>query len=411
MLTSSSKLFLPSLLAGALLFTACQKNGATPDQPPYVHQLSDAERSTVANANDFAFRAFGTLRGAAPADNLCISPLSISAALTMAYNGADGTTKTAMKQALGFQPQTDSEINESFRSLFSWLGSLDPNVTFTTGNSIWYGQQYQLQTPFVQQNQTYFGATVRGVDFRSSATKDVINNWVNTQTGGKIPTIVEATKPDDVMYLINALYFKGTWAYRFDPQSTQPGPFYRENGSPITKNFMSLTRGRYRRYADGQKLIVDLPYGNQHFSMTLVVPQGRSTLADVAGRLTRSQLDTCLAAANVTSLELRLPKFRLEYAQKLNDALAQLGMGVAFTDQANFGRMLAGRTINLQISEVQHKTFLEVNEEGTEAAAATSVGVTVTSIPEVVLVNRPFLFLIREKSSNAILFIGQIMNP
>lgn len=414
MLTATLKKAALSLLAGALLFApACQKQDvAVIDDPKGTlpRPLTGAERNTLTSANDFAFRAFGALRSNAPASNICISPLSISAALTMAYNGADGTTKVDMKQTLGFQPQTDTEINEAFQSLFALFQGLDPQVTFTTGNSIWYGQQFQLQAPFVQANQQYFGATVQPVAFGAPATTGLINNWVNTQTRGKIPTIVDFTTADDVMYLINALYFKGTWTYRFDPLNTRAGLFYPETGAPVSKDFMSLTTGRYRRYQDAQQQVIDLPYGNRQFSMTFVVPQGQSTLASVAGRLTRPQLDTWLAAADSTSLELRLPKFRLEYKEELRQALTQLGMGSAFTN-ANFGRMLAGGSSGLAISSVKHKTFLEVNEEGTEAAAVTSVSIVTTSLPPVVQVNRPFLFLIREKSSGAILFIGQITNP
>ncbi|MBD2721592.1 serpin family protein [Hymenobacter armeniacus] len=416
MSTFSAKTALLGLLAGGLLFSSCQKhdvaapNPAAPEAMP-VRPLTGAERNTVTSANDFAFQAFGALRAATPADNICISPLSISAALTMAYNGADGSTKAAMKQTLGFQPLTDLQINEAFQSLFALLGGLDPKVTFTTGNSIWVGQQYQLQAPFVQTNQQYFGATVQPVAFGVPATTALINNWVNTQTQGKITSILNGTNPNDVMYLINALYFKGAWTYRFDPQNTRPGSFFYENGTSATKSFMSLTTGRYRRYRDAQQLVVDLPYGNRRFSMTLVVPQGQNTLASVAGRLTNSQLNAWLAATDSTGLELRLPKFQLAYEQKLNAMLTQLGMGVAFSGQANFGRMLAGGSSGLAISEVKHKTFLDVNEDGTEAAAVTSVGIVVTSLPQPTFVDRPFLFLIREKSTGSILFMGQMTNP
>jgi serpin B len=145
--------------------------------------------------------------------------------------------------------------------------------------------------------------------------------------------------------------------------------------------------------------------------MTLVVPQGQTTLTNVASRLTGAQLSTWLAAADTSRLELRMPKFRLEYEQELNDALSKMGMGVAFSNQANFSRMLAGNSSGLSISAVKHKTYIDVNEEGTEAAAVTSVGIVNTSVPQVVEVNRPFLFLIREKASNTILFIGQVTNP
>ncbi|MDO7846531.1 serpin family protein [Hymenobacter sp. M29] len=410
-----SKPALLGLLAGTLLFPACQKHDvADPNPAPEAlptRPLTTAERSTVSSANDFAFEAFGKLRTAAPADNLCISPLSISAALTMAYNGADGTTKAAMKQTLGFQPLTDTQINEAYQSLFALLGGLDPRVTFTTGNSIWYGQQYRLQAPFVQANQQYFGATVRPLAFGAPAAAATINDWVNTQTRGKIPTIINGTTPNDVMYLVNALYFKGAWTYRFDPQNTRPGTFNRENGTTTTTDFMGLTTGYYRRYQDAQLQLIDLPYGNRRFSMTFVVPRGQATLASVASRLTRAQLNTWLAATDSTSLQLRLPKFKFSYEEELSSMLTQLGMGEAFSGQANFSRLFDGGPSSLSISAVQHKTFLEVNEEGTEAAAVTSVGIVTTSIPPTTLIDRPFLFLIREKSSGAILFIGQLTNP
>jgi serpin B len=415
MFSFTPKPALLSLLAGALLFTACQKHEVAAPAAGEVAQptrpLTSAERSTVSSANDFAFQAFDKLRTATPDDNMCISPLSISAALTMAYNGADGSTKAAMKQTLGFQPLTDTEINEAYRSLFALLGGLDPQVTFTWGNSIWYGQQYRLQAPFVQANQQYFGATVQPVAFGVPATTGAINNWVSTQTRGKIATILDATTPDDVMYLLNALYFKGAWTYRFNPQNTRPGAFTLENGRRVTTDFMSLSTGRYRRYQDAQQQVIDLPYGNRRFSMSFVVPQGQSTLASVAARLTRAQLNAWLAAADSTGLELRLPKFRFAYEKGLSAMLTQLGMGEAFSGRANFSRMLDGGPSNLSISEVLHKTYLEVNEEGTEAAAVTSVGMVTTSLPPVVSVDRPFLFVVREKSSGAILFIGQLMNP
>jgi serine protease inhibitor len=414
MLFSPIKTSLLGLAGSVLLLAGCQKEVVTPPgntTPANVRPLSTAERQTVGSSNDFAYRAFDALRQAAPADNLFISPLSISAALTMAYNGADGSTKAAMKQTLGFQPQTDQQINQSYQDLFALFGGLDSRVTFTAANSIWHGQQYQLAAPFVQKNQTYFGATVQGVDFGAAATKDVINHWVSTNTQGRIPTIVNQTTVDDVMYLINAIYFKGAWTYRFDPQLTRPEPFRFENGSTRNVEFMTLLRGKYLRYQDAQQQVIDLPYGNRQFSMTLVVPQGSNTLASVAGRLNSSQLASWLGAADTTNLELHLPKFRLEYEKELSESLSQLGMDVAFGSQANFSQMLAGGPGNLAISEVKHKTFLEVNEEGTEAAAATSVGIVVTSLPPSVRIDRPFVFLIREKSSNAILFIGQLTNP
>jgi serine protease inhibitor len=149
------------LLAGASVLASCQKQESAPeDNTPNLRPLSTAERQTVSSANDFAFRAFATVRQSTSDGNLCLSPLSISAALTMACNGADGTTKAAMKQALGVAVQTDQEINESYKSLFTLLTGIDKKVEFSTANSLWYNQQYQVKSPFVQINQLYFGATV-----------------------------------------------------------------------------------------------------------------------------------------------------------------------------------------------------------------------------------------------------------
>lgn len=413
----STRAFLLPVLAGGLLLAGCQKElaSAPEDNTPNLRSLTSAERQTVSGANDFAYRAFGALRQAKPGDNLCISPLSIAAALTMACNGADGTTKEAMKQTLGVASQTDAEVNESFQGLFSLFRGLDKRVAFSTANSVWYAKKYQLQAPFVQTNQTYFGATVQPVDFSSPSAKDAINNWVVTNTQGRIQSILDNTSEDDRLYLLNAIYFKGAWTYRFDQALSKPEAFHYEDGSTKNVSFMTLRQGRYRLHQEARLGVIDLPYGNRQFSMTLVVPQGTATLGEVASQLSSSQLAKWLAASDTIGTELHLPKFRLEYKQELKECLAQLGMGIAFDDsRADFSRMLAGNARGLAISQVKHKTYLEVSEEGTEAAAVTAVGITLTTSagpPPALRIDRPFLFLIREKATNTILFVGQLTNP
>ncbi|PSR53524.1 proteinase inhibitor I4 serpin [Adhaeribacter arboris] len=401
-------------VAGAIcLLSSCQKDMVAPDQNnnPKVRPLATQEVKTISSSNDFAFRAFAALRAVESEQNLFISPLSISSALTMTYNGADGTTKEAMRQTLGFEPQTDVEINQAYKSLTELLINMDKKVTLTTANSIWYAQQFQLQAPFVQNNKTYFNATVQGLDFASPSAKNTINNWVKDYTQGKIASIVQEIRPEHVLFLVNAIYFKGTWTYPFTKNLTKPAPFRKEDGSTVNVDFMTMEKGRYLVYEDAQKQVIDLPYGNRQFSMTLIVPKEQNTVRDIAANLSSSQLATWLSNADSTSLELHLPKFKLEYKKELSETLTQLGMGEAFSNQANFSRMLSNSNQGLAISEVMHKAFVEVNEEGTEAAAATSVGIVVTSLPSIIQVNRPFVFLIREKSTNAILFIGQLMNP
>ncbi|MCX2741428.1 serpin family protein [Pontibacter anaerobius] len=401
--------FLSIAAAAALLFSACQPEDVE-DNTPNVRPLSVQEQKTIESSNDFAFRSFAKLSEEED-DNVFISPLSISMALTMTYNGADGTTKEAMRQTLGFDLASDEDINKSYKELAALLKGIDKKVVFTSANSLWHNKDYTLRTPFVELNKTYFDATVQGLNFSSPAAKDQMNNWVKEKTSGKITSIIEETSANDVLFLLNAIYFKGTWTYKFDKSLTKPGAFFLEDGSTVTHDFMWLKKGKYLSYEDASKRIIDLPYGNEQFSMTLVIPTGQHKVQDVVQELSAVNLKTWLASADTSGHELLMPKFKLEYKEKLNDMLTQLGMGVAFTGNADFSRMVEGNP-GLAISKVMHKTFVEVNEEGTEAAAVTSVGIEVTSAnPSPYRIDRPFIFMIREKSSNAILFIGKLMQP
>ncbi|TGE23328.1 serpin family protein [Hymenobacter metallicola] len=403
-----------ALSGASLLFSACQKDATAPaveDNTPVTRPLTEAEAKTVHSANDFAFRSFAALQAKEASKNLFISPLSISAALTMAYNGADGTTKEAMRQTLGFQPQTDEQIGQAYQSLNQLLRGIDKRVTFTPANSIWHGKQYQLAAPFVQKNSTYFDATVQALDFNSPDAVKTINGWVSDKTQGKIDGIVEDLSPEHVMVLVNAIYFKGVWTYPFDKKLTQKAPFRRDDGSQTDVDFMSAPNSEFLYYEDAQHQVIDLPYGNKQFSMTLILPLGQNTVSSIVRNLSNAQLTGWLTKAKPSGLPLRLPRFKMTYKATLNDMLSQLGMGEAFSSRANFSQMLAGGSRNLAIDAVLHKTYVEVNEEGTEAAAVTSVGIVTTSIPPTIAVDRACVFLIREKSSNAILFIGQLMNP
>ncbi|AKD02451.1 serpin family protein [Pontibacter korlensis] len=402
-------LILSIATAASVLLSACQHDEVA-ENSPNVRELTVQEQKIVSSSNDFAFRSFALLSEDEGAENMFVSPLSISMALTMTYNGADGATKEAMRQTLGFEPASDEEINRSFKSLAELLKGIDRKVIFTSANSLWYRNDLQLQAPFLNANQTYFDATVQGLDFSSPAAKDQINNWVKDKTDGKIENIVKEVTPRHVLFLINAIYFKGTWTYPFDKKLTQPGQFFLEDGSTLTHDFMTMREGKYLYYQDQTKEVLDLPYGNQQYSMTLVVPKEEQTVQDMVQELSKANLTTWLMAADSTKLELHMPKFKLEYEKELNDLLEQMGMSIAFTGEADLSRMVEGRS-NLAISEVSHKTFVEVNEEGTEAAAVTSVGIIETSLPPSIRINRPFVFMIREKSSNAILFIGKLMKP
>jgi serpin B len=395
-----------------ILFASCENNQVNlSDNSPNVRPLSTREAQTVNSSNNFAFDIFTRLNEKEGSKNVFISPLSLSMALTMAYNGAGASTKEAMRQTLGFEPGSEDDLNESFRSVAGLLNNIDKTVNFQAANSIWHSQDLALQSNFVTANQKYFDAKVQGLDFTNPASKDIINKWVKEKTAGKIDEIVKEIRRDHLLFLLNAIYFKGNWTYTFDKKNTREAPFYLTDGSTRNVNMMELKNARYLLYQDATKTLVDLPYGNKQFSMTLLIPSGDSKLTDIAGDLNLANLNNWLSKADSTSLALYLPKFTMEYEVKLKETLSAMGMEEAFGNQADFSRMIEGITGGIAINEVTHKTFVDVNEEGTEAAAATSIDVILTSLPPSIRADKPFIFLIREKSSNTILFIGKLENP
>jgi serpin B len=398
-------------LLGLLVFPACQQNETKPDDnKPNLRPLTDNEKSTIQNSNNFAFSILKKINQNEESNvNIFISPLSISMALTMAYNGADTETKAEMKQALDFQTLSDAEINGSFESLSNLLTNIDKTVKFNPANSIWYRNSLTIQPDFVSVNQKHLDAEVNPLDFNNStAAKNTINQWVDNKTNGLIKEIVEEVSDRSYMFLINAIYFKGTWAFPFDKKLTKNQVFK----GTITKSVPFMEgKPKANIWIDDIKTLVDLPYGNKQFSMSILMPNEGQNLDDFINQLTISQLNTWLAQSANKEIMLKMPKFKFAYKNKLNDELQALGMSSAFSDNADFSKMLVGFDKgDLSITSVQHKSFVQVDEEGTEAAAATSVEIGPTSGPLSIIVDRPFVFLIREKSSGAIIFVGKVVN-
>jgi serpin B len=302
-------------------------------------------------------------------------------------------------------------VNESFKSLNTLLTGIDKKVDFSTANSIWHKNEITLQPAFAALNNNYFDAEVKGLNFMDPASPTIINNWVKENTKGKIEEIVESIRPDHVMFLINAIYFKGTWTYQFDKKLTHDAPFYLTDGSTTTCKTMVLKNSQYLLHQDNLKTMVDLPFGNKQFSMTLIIPGNNKNLQDVEKELTMASLNNWLNEAKEATLDLYMPRFTLDYEIQLKETLSAMGMAEAFSDQADLNRMIEGVSDGIAIGDVKHKTFIEVNEEGAEAAAATSVDIVVTSLPPAVYANKPFIFMIREKSSNTVLFIGKLVKP
>jgi serpin B len=332
-------------------------------------------------------------------------------ALGMTLNGARGETRAAMEATLEKQNLSPPALNDAYRGLLNLLEGLDPNVQVALANSIWYREDFPVKQAFIDTNRTHFDAEVEAINFSASDAPTRINSWVSEETRGNIPKIVPNPIPRDlVMYLINATYFKGPWRDQFDPAKTEDEPFRRADGSTVSVPMMEKTEAVvHPTYQAEQFRAIDIAYGDSLYSMTILLPHEDASVRAVVDSLdakTWTQVTEGLAPQSLS--RLKMPKFTLRYEKTLNDVLKDLGMRVAFTRRANFR---AAADTALAIDKVKHKTFLRVDEAGTEASAATSVGIGVTSAPPSFVVDRPFVVALRENHSGTILFIGAVMDP
>ncbi|NIR48105.1 serpin family protein [candidate division KSB1 bacterium] len=387
---------------------ACEHNAPV---APVTRDLTGLEKQLVESDNKFGFKLFKAIVEEEGDKNVFISPLSVSMALGMTLNGANGETKTAMEETLEFTGLSRDEINQSYKSLIELLTQLDLEVVFEIANSIWYREGMQFEETFFDVNKTYFDALVQALDFGDPASVDIINDWVKENTNGKIEEIIDSIDPGIVMFLINAIYFNGTWTYEFDKELTKEDSFTLPDGTEKSCKMMVQT-GKFKYLETDDFQAIDLPYGGQQFSMTILLPNPSKNLDTLIEDLDPEIWHNLLANFSADSVTLQLPKFKLEYEIKLNDVLSALGMQVAFAPGADFTRMY--RPGGLWIDYVRHKTFVEVDEEGTEAAAVTVVAIRDSAGgPEIkfMRVNRSFLFVIRENHSQTILFMGKIVEP
>lgn len=371
-----------------------------------LETVEDPDVSGVASANTrFGFKLLQDLRERDPVGNIFISPLSISIALTMTYNGAVGETERAMAEVLEIGALDLSTINHSNKALRESLENPDPKVEISIANSIWSRQGVEFNPEFLERNRTFFGAEIASLDFSSPQATAIINEWVDTNTNGKIEKIVDRINPQTLLFLINAIYFKGNWQDEFDESMTRPGIFHLSDGSEKQVQMMRR-EGEYPYFRGENFEATNLPYGDGRVSMYIFLPNRNSNLNRFLRNLNDESWEDWISQLQDRRHELMLPRFKLEYEVRLNDALEALGMGIAFGGGADF----SGMGPSLFISEVRHKTFVEVNEEGTEAAAVTAV-VGVKSLPPAFRVDRPFFFAIYDTETETILFMGTVTEP
>jgi len=346
-------------------------------------------------------------------DNIMVSPLSVSLALAMTYNGANGETQTAMEETLKVYGLTPDEINESYATLVEALKSLDPKVVLEIANAIYYREDFSVEDDFITTNRNYYDAEVEALDFNATEQAlKTINNWVADKTHDKIDKILDNISGDQVMFLLNAIYFNGIWQTKFDKDDTEDLPFYLEIGSAINVPTMKKTES-LPYYSNSLYSAVKLAYGAGNYNMFVFLPNAENTVEDIVNELSTSSWESWMENfTDSVNLDLQLPRLKYKYEIKLNEVLSDMGMGIAFTSGADFtGINKAG---GLNIDYVKHKTFIEVNEKGTEAAAVTIVAIELTAVGSGNLqfkVNRPFLYAITEKDTGAILFMGTVKNP
>jgi len=403
---------LPGLLLLVILIASCGKRLVKPNLGTGINlDLNATEQQNAAADNAFTFNLFKTIQATNTSNaNLFTSPLSVSMALGMTSNGAKGATLEAINNTLGFGGFTQDEVNGYFNKLITELPKVDPNTTLNIANSIWYRQGFSVLPQFISTDSNYFHAKIEALDFNNPSSTATINNWVNDQTHGKIPTIVDQISPDDIMYLINAIYFKSVWDTKFDQAQTHNQAFYLPDNSTVQASFMQ-GKVNYKTYTGSDASVVELPYINNKFSMVIVSPNSNTTLSNLVANLDTLTWHRWMSGLLQQNGDVIMPKFKFSYDILLNGALSQLGMGNAFSGSADFtGINPFG---GLQITKVQHKAFVAVDETGTEAAAVTSVVIGVTAIlnPPPVTIDHPFLFVIREMKTGLILFAGTMNNP
>jgi serpin B len=371
--------------------------------------------STLAAAsNAFGFDLFQELRRQEANKNVFFSPLSVTVALAMTYNGAVGETKKAMARALKIEGMNHSELNRASAELLKALKSADPKIELDIANSLWARGGMRFNEDFLARNRQFYGAEISTLDFNSPQSVATINRWVSDSTKGKIGKIIDRIDPQQVMFLINAVYFKGQWQKRFEKSLTEDQPFYLLGGKQTQVPMMAQS-GNYLYYRGDKFQALNLPYGNGGVSLYLFLPDKGSSLDEFLKGLGYQKWEEWINSFNKTPGDVKLPRFKLDYEKTLNDPLKALGMGVAFSArEADFSGIRAEK--DLHISEVKHKAVVDVNEEGTEASAATSVGVSVTSVQApresfTFIADRPFLMAIRDAQTGAILFMGTVMEP
>jgi serine protease inhibitor len=395
-----------------LTLLSCNKQSVEtfPTDPVPINLTAD-QIALISSENSFALDIFKkVIESSTESENVIISPLSISSALSMTLNGANGTTRDAMLATLGMNGLTPEKINNSYKDLTEALLNVDKRVLISIANSVWTEKNFVVKKPFTDVLTQYYNAESKSFDITDPLVPNQINSWIESKTNGLIKNMIDKLDQSTVMLLINAIYFKGKWSSQFEKDKTVQRSFYKSGG--VTAQVPMMTQiSEFKIYNGEGFTLAEFPYGQANFVMDVLLPDADNEIKSIIPLINDNSFKGWISQLSERKTDLSFPKFKYGYKKDLNDILTDMGMGIAFTDNADFSNI---SDMDLLISMVKHQAFIETNEEGSEAAAATIVGILATSMPAgpyILNIDHPFLYIIRETSTNSILFMGRVGDP
>ncbi len=394
-----------------LALYSCQQEQVVPKEEVQLRKLSIEERELINASNSFAMELSQQLMQERQR-NIFFSPYYIHMGLAMATNGAEKNTLTQMQKTQHHDVLERLEVNKLYNSLDPLLHSIDEHVRFVSAHSLWYREDIDVLPLFSDMLMAYYNAGVEPLDFSDRKASLQISKWIEDHTSGKVDALLPTLIPYESLYMFSATHLKGQWTYPFAKDNTAPGTFYLEDEKEVTVPMMFTDQATYRYYQDEHKTLIDIPYGNRQYSMTILMPQAGDSISGQLAGLNIKSLEQDLAQADTLDYNLYLPKFSISSQTDLKKPLFALGIRDAFTARADFSGMMNDPLApGIKIADMVHQAGIEVNESGTQSAIPKVAAANIQSTTPVVRINRPFMFFIREHHTGVILYAGVVQNP
>ncbi len=398
-----------STIAGVLIYKFSDPSLPIADDSKAT---SESVKKVVEANNQFAIKFYDKIKD--NKGNLFYSPYSMSMAFGMMYEGAKEKTASEIESVFNF-PTDDDTRRGAMARIYDELNNYDEDYKFTVANALWIDENYKLLEDYTKNVEKYYGGVAKNVDFSRDITKstEIINSWVEDKTNNKIKDLFPqgSLSENTKLVLTNAVYFKGTWKFEFKKENTREGDFTKDDGSVVKTQMMNLNGEEFKYLRDDKLQIIEMPYDGEKLSMMIILPE---KIGDFEKSLSSEKINEWNNELKEQKVNVYLPKFIMNTKYSLNEYLKSLGMPLSFTENADFSGI--DGTKNLFVQSAIHQAFVDVNEEGTEAAAATGISMGVTSVgpgqgPEVFRADHPFIFIIRDKTNDNILFMGRMSEP